>query len=45
MMCWLYTGTFGTLHRLFGGFPAACEAQFPEVNALQFASSDRSSAH
>jgi NNP family nitrate/nitrite transporter-like MFS transporter len=35
VMCWLYTGTFGSHRR--PGFPLLAKTQFPNVDALQFA--------
>ena len=38
LMCWLYLGTFGSLHRLFGRVPAAHpEPVSGQSNALQYA--------
>ena len=37
IMCWLYTGTFGSFIGYSAGFPLLAKTQFPEVNALQFA--------
>ena len=37
IMCWLYTGTFGSFIGYAAGFPLLMKTQFPEVNALQFA--------
>ena len=36
LMCWLYTGTFGSFIGYSAGFPLLAKTQFPEVNALQF---------
>ena len=36
IMCWLYTGTFGSFIGYSAGFPLLTKTQFPEVNALQF---------
>ena len=37
IMCWLYTGTFGTFIGMSAGFPLLAATQFPGVDALQFA--------
>jgi NNP family nitrate/nitrite transporter-like MFS transporter len=37
VMCWLYTGTFGTFIGMSAGFPLLSRMVFPEVNALYFA--------
>ena len=37
VMCWLYTGTFGSFIGFSAGFPLLIKTQFPEVNALAFA--------
>ncbi|WP_302466796.1 nitrate/nitrite transporter [Teichococcus wenyumeiae] len=37
IMCFLYTGTFGSFIGYSAGFPLLSTTQFPEVNALQFA--------
>lgn len=37
IMCWLYTGTFGSFIGYAAGFPLLMKIQYPEVNALQFA--------
>ncbi len=37
IMCWLYTGTFGSFIGYAAGFPLLMKTQFPDVNALQFA--------
>jgi NNP family nitrate/nitrite transporter-like MFS transporter len=37
IMCWLYTGTFGTFIGMSAGFPLLARLVFPEVNALKFA--------
>lgn len=37
IMCWLYTGTFGSFIGYSAGFPLLMKTQFPELNALQFA--------
>ncbi|MDP1966137.1 MAG: NarK family nitrate/nitrite MFS transporter, partial [Reyranella sp.] len=37
VMCWLYTGTFGSFIGYSAGFPLLAKTQFPEINALQYA--------
>ena len=37
IMCWLYTGTFGTFIGMSAGFPLLAKLAFPEVNALKYA--------
>lgn len=37
IMCWLYTGTFGTFIGMSAGFPLFAKLAFPEVNALKYA--------
>ncbi|MGN8118098.1 nitrate/nitrite transporter [Labrys sp. 22185] len=37
VMCWLYTGTFGSFIGYSAGFPLLAKMMFPEVNALQLA--------
>lgn len=37
IMCWLYTGTFGSFIGYSAGFPLLMQTQFPEANALQYA--------
>jgi NNP family nitrate/nitrite transporter-like MFS transporter len=37
IMCWLYTGTFGSFIGYSAGFPLLANIQFPEVNALAYA--------
>ena len=37
IMCWLYTGTFGSFIGYSAGFPLLAKIQFPEVNALSYA--------
>jgi NNP family nitrate/nitrite transporter-like MFS transporter len=37
VMCWLYTGTFGSFIGYSAGFPLLIKTQFPEVDALAFA--------
>lgn len=34
IMCWLYTGTFGSFIGYSAGFPLLAKTQFPEVNSL-----------
>jgi NNP family nitrate/nitrite transporter-like MFS transporter len=36
IMCWLYTGTFGSFIGYSAGFPLLAKTQFPEVNSLPF---------
>ena len=36
MMCWLYTGTFGSFIGYSAGFPLLAKTQFPAVDALPF---------
>ena len=36
IMCWLYTGTFGSFIGYSAGFPLLAKTQFPTVDALQF---------
>jgi MFS transporter, NNP family, nitrate/nitrite transporter len=36
LMCWLYTGTFGSFIGYSAGFPLLAKTQFPEVDALAF---------
>jgi len=36
LMCWLYTGTFGSFIGYSAGFPLLAKTQFPEVDALPF---------
>ena len=36
IMCWLYTGTFGSFIGYSAGFPLLAKTQFPEVASLQF---------
>jgi len=36
IMCWLYTGTFGSFIGYSAGFPLLAQTQFPEVSSLQF---------
>ena len=37
LMCWLYTGTFGSFIGYSAGFPMLIKTQFPEINALSYA--------
>lgn len=37
IMCWLYTGTFGSFIGYSAGFPLLSKLVFPDVNALQYA--------
>ena len=37
IMCWLYTGTFGSFIGYSAAFPLLTSTQFPEVNVLQIA--------
>ncbi|MCC6211079.1 MAG: MFS transporter [Burkholderiales bacterium] len=37
IMCWLYTGTFGSFIGYSAAFPLLSKTQFPEVDALKFA--------
>ncbi|MFG1281686.1 nitrate/nitrite transporter [Xanthobacter autotrophicus] len=37
IMCWLYTGTFGSFIGYSAGFPLLSKILFPEVNALAYA--------
>ncbi len=37
IMCWLYTGTFGSFIGYSAGFPLLTNILFPDVNALSFA--------
>jgi NNP family nitrate/nitrite transporter-like MFS transporter len=37
LMCWLYTGTFGSFIGYSAGFPLLAKIAFPEVNALAYA--------
>ena len=37
LMCWLYLGTFGSFIGYAAGFPLLIKAEFPQVNALQYA--------
>lgn len=37
LMCWLYTGTFGSFIGYSAGFPLLIKTQFPDANPLQYA--------
>ena len=37
LMCWLYTGTFGTFIGMSAGFPLLAKLVFPDINALRYA--------
>ena len=37
IMCWLYTGTFGSFIGYSAGFPLLAKTQFPAVDSLQYA--------
>jgi NNP family nitrate/nitrite transporter-like MFS transporter len=37
IMCWLYTGTFGSFIGYSAGFPLLAKTQFPEIDALAYA--------
>ncbi len=37
IMCWLYTGTFGSFIGYSAGFPLLANILFPDVNALKYA--------
>jgi NNP family nitrate/nitrite transporter-like MFS transporter len=37
IMCWLYTGTFGSFIGYSAGFPLLAKTQFPEIDALKYA--------
>ncbi|MHB8885598.1 MAG: nitrate/nitrite transporter [Methylovirgula sp.] len=37
IMCWLYTGTFGSFIGYSAGFPLLSKILFPHINALEFA--------
>ena len=37
LMCWLYTGTFGTFIGMSAGFPLLTKLVFPDVDALKYA--------
>src|SRR3546814_853023 len=37
LMCWLYTGTFGTFIGFSAGFPLLADLVFPDVDALRYA--------
>jgi len=36
LMCWLYTGTFGSFIGYSAGFPLLANTQFPQVDSLKF---------
>lgn len=36
LMCWLYTGTFGSFIGFSAGLPLLAKQEFPEVNVLEF---------
>ena len=36
IMCWLYTGTFGSFIGYSAGFPLLAKTEFPDVNSLPF---------
>jgi NNP family nitrate/nitrite transporter-like MFS transporter len=36
IMCWLYTGTFGSFIGYSAGFPLLARTQFPDINVLQY---------
>lgn len=36
LMCWLYTGTFGSFIGFSAGLPLLAKQQFPDINVLQF---------
>ncbi|MDE0308894.1 MAG: MFS transporter [Acidiferrobacterales bacterium] len=36
IMCWLYTGTFGSFIGFSAGFPLLAKTQFPSVDSLQY---------
>jgi NNP family nitrate/nitrite transporter-like MFS transporter len=36
VMCWLYTGTFGSFIGYSAGFPLLAKTQFPQVDSLKF---------
>ena len=36
VMCWLYTGTFGSFIGYSAGFPLLAKTQFPDMNSLQY---------
>jgi NNP family nitrate/nitrite transporter-like MFS transporter len=37
LMCWLYTGTFGSFIGYSAGFPLLIKTQFPDINPLAYA--------
>jgi NNP family nitrate/nitrite transporter-like MFS transporter len=36
LMCWLYTGTFGSFIGYSAGFPLLAKTQFPQIDSLKF---------
>lgn len=36
VMCWLYTGTFGSFIGYSAGFPLLAKTQFPDIDSLQY---------
>jgi NNP family nitrate/nitrite transporter-like MFS transporter len=36
IMCWLYTGTFGSFIGYSAGFPLLAKTQFPDIDSLKF---------
>ncbi len=36
IMCWLYTGTFGSFIGFSAGFPLLAKTQFPDIDSLKF---------
>jgi NNP family nitrate/nitrite transporter-like MFS transporter len=36
VMCWLYTGTFGSFIGYSAGFPLLAKTQFPDIDSLKF---------
>jgi NNP family nitrate/nitrite transporter-like MFS transporter len=36
IMCWLYTGTFGSFIGYSAGFPLLAKTQFPQIDSLKF---------
>ena len=37
LMCWLYTGTFGSFIGFSAGFPMLIKTQFPDINPMTYA--------
>ncbi|TAL86098.1 MAG: NarK family nitrate/nitrite MFS transporter [Rhodanobacter sp.] len=37
LMCWLYTGTFGSFIGFSAGFPLLIKTQFPDIHAMEYA--------